>query len=250
MRNILLTLKFLGTGYHGWQVQDNAKSVQETLQDAVEAILGAREPITGCSRTDTGVHANMFCCTLRTERDMDCFRLMGGLNAKLPEDIAVVDAREVPEEFHPRYSAKGKQYIYKIYNGMGRDPFLADRALFYHQPLDVEQLNRNAQEYVGTHDFTSFSANKVPVNENIRTVRSATVHKEGDVVIFTVEADGFLYNMVRIMVGTLLWISEGKREDGSIPQILDAKDRKAAGCTAPACGLYLNQVIYGGDQLG
>lgn len=244
MRNILLTLKFLGTNYHGWQVQENAKSVQEELQDAVEKILGSREAITGCSRTDSGVHANMYCCTLRTEKEMDCYRLMGALNAKLPEDIGVVACREVPAEFHPRYSAVGKQYIYKIYNGPGKDPFYADRALFYHPEINVDLLNRQAQDFIGTHDFTSFCANKEPVNENIRTVSKASVTKEGDMVVFTVEADGFLYNMVRIMVGTLLFINEGKRPENCIPDLLRKRDRNVAGATAPACGLYLNKVIY------
>lgn len=250
MRNILLTIQFLGTRYHGWQVQENALSVQETVQDAVEALFGVREPVTGCSRTDTGVHANHFCCTLQTERDIDCFRLMGGLNAKLPLDIAVVDCFEVSSDFHPRYSALGKQYIYKIYDGKGRNPFLQDRALFYHHRLDETQLNREAQDFVGTHDFTSFCANKIPVNDNIRTVKNASVTREGDCVTFTVEADGFLYNMVRIMVGTLIWIAEGKRASGSIPEILKEKNRSAAGFTAPACGLYLNNVFYGGEFLG
>ncbi len=250
MRNILLTIKFLGTNYHGWQVQENAKSVQEELQDAVEAIFGSREAISGCSRTDSGVHANRYCCTLRTERDIDCFRLMGALNAKLPEDIGVVAAKDVPEDFHPRYSATGKQYIYQIYNGPGKDPFLADRAYEYHPRIDVDLLNEQAKDFVGTHDFTSFCANKVPVNDNIRTVRHASVTKEGDMVTFTVEADGFLYNMVRIMVGTLLFINEGKRPAGSIPDLLAARDRNAAGATAPACGLYLNQVFYEGSDKG
>lgn len=244
MRNILLTLKFLGTNYHGWQVQENAKSVQEEVQDAVEQIFGSREAITGCSRTDSGVHANMYCCTLRTEKEMDCFRLMGALNAKLPEDIGVLDCREVPEEFHPRYNAKRKQYIYQIYNGPGKDPFYFGRALFYHPYLDADFLNEQAKAFVGTHDFTSFCANKEPVNENIRTVYHASVTREGNLVTFTVEADGFLYNMVRIMVGTLLFLNEGKREKDSIPDLLEKRDRNAAGVTAPACGLYLNQVIY------
>lgn len=244
MRNILLTLQFLGTAYHGWQVQKNAKSIQEEVQDAIEAVLGSRGSLSGCSRTDTGVHANQYFCTLRTEHPMDCYRLMGALNATLPKDIGVIACKEVPEGFHPRYSAVGKEYQYLIDNGSGKNPFLRDRALPYHRKIDAAFLNRQAQDFVGTHDFTSFCANRVPVNENIRTVRKASVIREGDLVIFTVEADGFLYHMVRIMVGTLLWINEGKREEDSIPSILAAADRAAAGLTAPACGLYLNRVFY------
>lgn len=245
MRNLLLTLRFLGTRYHGWQVQENATSVQETVQDAVEAIFGTRDPVTGCSRTDTGVHADKFCCTLRTENPISCYRLIAGLNAKLPEDIAVTDCVEVPEDFHPRYDATAKQYRYTIWNGPARNPFLSDRSFHVHPPLDVERMDRNAKDFLGTHDFTSFTNSREVINENVRTVRRAEVFREEDGrIVFLVEADGFLYNMVRIMTGTLLAIETGKREDGSIPAILEAKDRNAAGQTAPACGLCLQDVFY------
>ena len=244
MRTLLLTLRFLGTRYHGWQVQENAHSIMEEVQDAVEALFGTRDPVTGCSRTDAGVHADMFCCTLRTENPISCFRLIAGMNAKLPEDIAVSDCVEVPEGFHPRYDATAKQYRYRIWNGSARNPFEEGRAFHVHPKLDAERMDRNAKAFLGTHDFSSFTNSKEPVNGNVRTVRRAEVFREGDAVIFLVEADGFLYNMVRIMAGTLLAIERGTREDGSIPAILDAKDRHAAGQTAPACGLYLHRVYY------
>ncbi len=247
MNTYLLKLRFLGTAYHGWQVQENAVTVQEVVQDAVEQIFGSRETITGCSRTDSGVHANCYCCTLRTERTMEPRRLIGALNAKLPLDIAVFEAKLVPEEFHPRYDCKAKQYIYKIDNGPARDPFLEGRALYYHRHLDETFLDRQAKDYIGTHCFTSMSNNRMVINDNVRTIRNASVTREGDLVTFTVEADGFLYNMVRIMVGTLLFLAEGKRAPGSIPEILAAEDRKAAGPTAPPEGLYLNKVYYGED---
>lgn len=247
MRNILLKLRFLGTAYHGWQVQANAKSVQEVLQDAVEAIFGSRETVTGCSRTDSGVHANMYCCTLRTEKDISCYRLIAALNAKLPLDIAVYEAKDVPEEFHPRYDCIAKQYIYLFSNGTARNPFYENRAYYYHHPLDADFLNTQVQDFVGTHKFSSFTNNAEEVNGNIRTVRAASVTRDGDIVTFQVEADGFLYNMVRIMAGTLIFLSEGKRPPGSIPDILRAEDRRMAGPTAPACGLYLNHVYYGGE---
>ncbi len=244
MRTLLLTLRFLGTNYHGWQVQENAKSIMEEVQDAVEALFGTRDPITGCSRTDTGVHADMFCCTLRTENPISCYRLIAGMNAKLPEDIAVSDCIEVPDDFHPRYDATAKQYRYRIWNGKARNPFWEGRAHYVHPPLDVERMNENAKDFLGTHDFTSFTNSKEVINENVRTVRRAEVFREGEIIVFLVEADGFLYNMVRIMAGTLLAMETGQRESGTIPAILDARDRSAAGKTAPACGLYLHRVFY------
>lgn len=250
MRQILLKLKYIGTAYHGWQVQENARSVQETLQDAVEAIFGERLDVTGCSRTDTGVHANMYCCTIRTESDIDCFKLQGALNAKLPDDISVFSVEDVDADFHPRYSCTAKQYVYKILNSKAPDPFWSDRALHYKNPIDEDKLNRAAQAFVGTHDFTSFCGAKSEVEDNTRTIFSASVTREGDILTFSVTGDGFLYNMVRIMAGTLLFINEGKLDEESVPAILEAKDRSAAGKTAPACGLYLNKVFYGGETLG
>ena len=216
----------------------------EEVQDAVEALFGQRDPVTGCSRTDTGVHAEMFCCTLRTENPISCYRLIAGMNAKLPEDIAVSDCIEVPDDFHPRYDATAKQYRYRIWNGRARNPFWEGRAHYVHPTLDVERMDENAKDFLGTHDFTSFTNSKEVINDNVRTVRRAEVFREGECIVFLVEADGFLYNMVRIMAGTLLAIETGQREPGSIPAILEARDRNAAGKTAPACGLYLHRVFY------
>ena len=250
MRQILLKIRYLGTTYHGWQVQENAVSVQERLQDAVEAIFGERLDVTGCSRTDAGVHANMYCCTLRTESDIDCFRLQGALNAKLPDDISVFSCEDVDADFHPRYSCTAKQYIYKINNSAAPDPFLEGRALHYKPHIDADMLNRAARDFVGTHDFSSFCGAKSELEDLTRTVYEASVTRDGDLVTFFVTGDGFLYNMVRIMVGTLLFINEGKIAPDAIPSIIEKRDRSAAGKTAPACGLYLNEVFYGGEAFG
>jgi tRNA pseudouridine38-40 synthase len=165
-------------------------------------------------------------------------------NRNLPDDIAVTDCRVVEDDFHARYSVKAKEYEYVIYNGKYRHPMWQGRAYYYRFPLDVEKMNEGANAFVGTYDFTSFCAQGAKEGDKTRTVYAASVERQGNLVIFRVSADGFLYNMVRIMVGTLLRISQGKIEPSQIPQILGEKNRNLAGPTAPPEGLYLNQVFY------
>ena len=245
MRNLALRLMYDGTDFHGWQVQPNGITVQECLQDAVEKILGVRESITGCSRTDAGVHANDFCCTLRTESSIECCRLTGALNAVLPDCVAVKSCKEVPLDFHARYSCCGKRYVYEIWNNPIRSPFLHGRALHYYHHIDEKKLNEAAQHFLGAHDFTSFcTLDNRDMGDFTRTVTESSVTREGDMVRFTVAADGFLYNMVRIMTGTLLAVQQGRFVPEDIPKIIEGKNRKLAGPTAPACGLYLEKVFY------
>lgn len=244
MRNLLLTISFDGTAYHGWQVQENAVTVQQTLQDALEHICSKRDNIVGCSRTDAGVHANMYCCNVRTESPIECRKLVGALNAVLPEDIAALDCIEVDYDFHARYDCKSKEYIYRIWNSPNKNPFLYNYSLHYKYPLDAEFLDRQAKAFIGTHKFDSFCAAGSSVEDTERTVMNAAVERDGDTVIFRVEANGFLYNMVRIMVGTLIDISRGKIPADSIDKIIQAENRSAAGYTAPAHGLYLNKINY------
>ncbi len=244
MQRILLTLRYDGTAYHGWQVQPNARTVQETLQDAIEAVTGVRAGVIGCSRTDAGVHADMFCCTFDTDSALGGNKLASALNFHLPQDIAVYDAAPVAADFHPRYHARGKRYVYRIWNGAQRHPVYARYALHRNRPLDVTQLHSAAQAYVGTHDFAAFCAAGSDVQDTVRTVRYAAVERQGDMVLFTVEADGFLYNMVRIMVGTLLDIADGRIAADNLPAIIADGSRQHAGATAPAVGLCLQQVFY------
>lgn len=245
MRNLLLMIGYDGAAYHGWQVQQNALSVQAVFQEALQKVLGERPDIKGCSRTDTGVHAREYGISFHTEHRIPCYRLVFALNRFLPPDMAVFSCREVPAEFHARYSCKGKEYIYEIWNGEIRSPFLEGRALHYHYPVDVDLLQEAAVYYLGTHDFTSFCTVDGRERKNMeRTVTRSEVIRDGTIVTFTVRADGFLYNMVRIMTGTLLRVAQGKIRPEEIPEILAARDRKAAGPTAPACGLYLNRVFY------
>lgn len=244
MRNLLLRLMYDGTNYHGWQVQPNGVTVQEKLQDALEQILGVREKVTGCSRTDAGVHARDFCCNIRTESTVDCYRLMGSLNAVLDDDICVKSCTQVADDFHARYDCLGKRYVYRVWNASYKNPFLTNYSYHYKNKLDADLLNAQAQAYVGTHDFSGFCSSGSSVEDTVRTVKMFSVERNGDEVLFTVEADGFLYNMVRIMVGTLIEISENRIEIDTLNDIIDSRDRFRAGRTAPAQGLYLDKVYY------
>ena len=244
MRNLLLYLRYDGSAYHGWQVQENAVTVQQTLQDAIEAVFGARLPVTGCSRTDAGVHARTFCVNFRTDSAIACERVPYALNAHLPDDIGVYACRVVPDDFHARYSCVSKRYVYVIRNSPFRDPFAVGRATTVQFPLDENMLHRQAQAFLGTHDFAAFAAAGGSVEDTVRTVSDVCVRREGETVLFEVQANGFLYHMVRIMVGTLLDIASGKLPQGCIPQILASLDRSRAGVTAPPQGLYLQSVQY------
>lgn len=244
-RNLLLTMAYDGRAYHGWQIQENALSVQEVFQGALRQVIGEEIDLKGCSRTDSGVHANMYCISLKTSHRIPCERLVAALNRFLPMDMAVRSCREVPMDFHARYSCKAKEYCYLIWNDPVRNPFLEGRAFHYWYPLNTDQLHQAAQSFVGKHDFTSFCTLDHRERENMqRTIEYFSVTREGPLVTFSVKADGFLYNMVRIMVGTLLRIAQGKISQDGISAILDARDRSTAGPTARACGLYLNHVFY------
>ena len=245
MRNLLLTISYDGKRYHGWQIQKNALAVQDVFQSALGKVLHENPDLKGCSRTDSGVHAYEFCISLKTCRDIPCERLQMALNHFLPPDIAVKSCREVPLDFHARYSCRGKEYVYKIWNEPVRDPFLDGYALHYWYPLPVDRLDQAARGFLGSHDFTSFcTLDSRDRGCLVRTVTKSRVERLGGMVTFTVAADGFLYNMVRIMTGTLLRVAQGKINPEDIPGIIQAKNRKAAGPTAPACGLYLNRVFY------
>ena len=245
-RNVKITIVYDGRQYHGWQIQENAISVQEVFQSALYQIIGDDMDVKGCSRTDTGVHANMYCIGLKTSHRIPPERLKAALNRHLPGSIAVLECKEMSMDFHPRYDCKRKQYIYKIWNNDVRNPFLDGYAFHYrYKNLDESILNKACEYYLGTHDFTSFcTPDKRRPGDMSRTVYLSKVERAGDMVTFTVEANGFLYNMVRIMTGTLLRVAQGKIHPDEIPSIIEQKNRQCAGPTAPACGLYLNKVFY------
>ena len=245
LRNLLITISYDGSKFHGWQIQHNAVTVQEVFQTALYSVINAKPDIKACSRTDSGVHAEMFCISTKISHPIPPERLKAALNSHLPDSVVVLGVKEVESDFHARYNAKGKRYIYRVLNRSERDPFYVGRALHYRYNLDVELLDKASKDYIGTHDFTSFcTLDKREKGDFTRTIYDFSVRRIGDIVEFTVEGNGFLYNMVRIMVGTLLAINEGKIAPDSIPDIIRAESRDTAGPTAPPQGLYLNEVFY------
>lgn len=245
LKNLLITISYDGRHFHGWQIQQNALTVQEVFQNSLTKIIGSEFDVKGCSRTDSGVHANMYCISLKITHPILPERLKAALNRWLPKSVAVLDCIEVPLDFHARYSCVSKEYIYKIWNNEVRNPFLDGYALHYRYKIDENLLNNAAQAYVGYHDFSSFcTLDSREKGDMRRNVMSFSVMRDGDLVTMKVEADGFLYNMVRIMVGTLLRVQQGKINPDEISKIIEKKDRSFAGPTAQACGLYLNRVNY------
>lgn len=244
MRNLKLKLMYNGSAYHGWQVQANADTVQGRVEKAIESVFGSHLTLYGCSRTDAGVHANEYFCNFRTEKNIPCESVVKALNANLPEDIAVVDCLEAEDDFHARFNCKSKRYVYKIWNTQVKNPFLTHTAYHYKYRLDDKILDEAAKSFIGTYDFSSFCSAGSSVEDTVRTVTDASVTRDGDIVTFSVEADGFLYNMVRIMVGTLININEGKINKNGIKDIIASENRLNAGVTAPPQGLFLDKVYY------
>ncbi len=244
MRNLLFVLSFDGTCYHGWQSQKNALSIQDTVRQAFWRVTGESAVLSGCSRTDAGVHAKMFCFSVKTASSVPANRFVYALNTYLPFDIVATRCMEVPEDFNARFSCVKKEYIYQIHNAPFRNPFYQNRAFHESAPIDEKLLNRAARNFVGIHDFTAFCGAGSDVKSKVRTVYRSEVSRRGALVEFYVEADGFLYNMVRIMAGTLLYVARGKIGVQDIPDIIGSRERQRAGITAPPQGLYLNKVTY------
>ncbi|MBQ9748142.1 MAG: tRNA pseudouridine(38-40) synthase TruA [Clostridia bacterium] len=247
----LLVLSYLGTHYCGFQVQPNGATVQAALGAAAERIFAAPCLITGCSRTDSGVHANMYLATVEEHGHsrIPDRAVPRAMNTYLPEDISVSRSIPVPDDFSIRRRVAGKEYVYRIWNGAVRDPFLSDRAYFYFRRLDVEAMRRAARLFPGTHDFRAFMASGSDVCDTVRTVSELRIETSGDLVNIYVSADGFLYNMVRIIVGTLIEVSEGRISEERLRRAIAGGHREEAGRTAPPEGLYLNRVFLDTDLL-
>ncbi len=248
MRNLLFKIAFDGAAFHGWQQQDNAVSVQGELKKAWESLTGEKPNITGCSRTDAGVHANEYYFNVRTDSTIPVESFPVALSSsKLPKEIAVYSCQEVDFDFNARFDCEKKEYEYVIENTVIASPFMLKRAFNYKYKTDVDLMNEAAQHFVGTHDFSAFCAADAQVKSKIRTIYSAKVFRDGDLIKFRVCGNGFLYNMVRIMAGTLLYVNNGKIKAAEIPDIIKSGDRTKAGVTAVPDGLYLNKVYYGGE---
>ena len=244
MRNIALYLKYEGTAYHGWQVQKNACTVAQTLEEATAKVVGHRVHITGCGRTDAGVHARVYVANFRTESRIPVDRLPYALNTHLPEDIVVFNAMEVHDGFNAIGSCVKKEYTYQIYNSRIRDPFYVNRAWFYPKHLDETIMRRAAEQFVGTHDFAAVRSVGTDVKSTVRTVYHFEVERQGDLILCRICANGFLYNMARAMTGTVVYAAEGKIDPEGIGALLDNGNRTAAGPTVPAGGLYMTQLWY------
>ena len=244
---IALTIMYDGTLFHGWQVQNNAKSVQGTLQDGLEKTLGFRPDVSGVSRTDSGVHANNYVCHILKEGiNIPPERLSAALNSHLRDSGIAVKSAEIKDaDFHARYSCVAKEYVYKIWNCRYTNPFLKNRAWFYPIEIDIEKMRFAEREFVGTNDFRAFMTKGSKNEDNtVRTVKYFNVNKEDELITISVCADGFLYNMVRIMVGTYVDLARRGASEGAVKDIIESCERKNAGDTAPAEGLYLNRIFY------
>lgn len=248
MRNIALRLSYDGTAYHGWQRQKTEITVQGILEEAVSALCKVKTNVTGCGRTDAGVHARKYCANFRTECQIPTERLPLALNALLPPDVAVSAACEVEENFHSVYSCRRKEYTYYIRTGRLRNPFERDRVWFHPEGLNLERMCAGAEAFLGTHDFAAVRSVGTNVKTTVRTVYDYTVKQEEEnLYSFRIAASGFLYNMARAMVGTVIYVSLGKLAPEDIPNILRQGDRCLAGPTVPPQGLYMTDLRYEGD---
>ena len=233
-----------GTNYHGFARQPGATTIQGMLEKAISKITQEEILTLGAGRTDRGVHAMGQCVTFDSETKIPVFRLARAINSQLPPDIVVQSVEEVDSEFHPRFGAKRKTYRYKILNTPVPDPFNYRYAYHYPYPIDIEKMQEAANRMVGVHDFACFCASGSTVKDTVREIYSIEVKREGNLVWADVCGNGFLYNMVRIIIGTLLYVNEDKLSADDVSAIIESKDRTKAGPTAEAQGLMMLNIIY------
>lgn len=250
MRRIRLTIAYDGTNYCGWQVQPNGITIEEVINKKLSRITGEDIHVIGASRTDSGVHARGNAAVFDTDSKIPPERMSYALNQKLPDDIVIVKSEEVPLDWHPRYQDKIiKTYEYHIYNAPVPDPTKRLYSTFVSFPMDVEKMRMGASYLTGEHDFVSFCNIKTNVEDTVRCVTGLDILKDGQEIMIRISGNGFLYNMVRIIAGTLIRVGRGFYEPERVKEILDAKERTEAGVTAPACGLVLAGIDYGEKDL-
>lgn len=244
MKRIKLTIAYDGTNYCGWQVQPNGITVEEVVNKALKKLTGEDIQVIGASRTDSGVHALGNVAVFDTHTTIPPERISYALNQRLPEDIVIVKSEEVAEDFHPRYCDCSKTYEYHILNTRIPIPTKRLTNYFVSYDLDVEKMRKAAGYLIGEHDFVSFCNVRTDVEDTVRTVTELEILKDGEEITIRISGNGFLYNMVRIIVGTLIRVGRGFYEPEKVKEILEAKDRKAAGVTAPPHGLILAEIQY------
>lgn len=243
-RNIKLTLEYDGTNYGGWQRQKNTIAIQQVLEAAINNITKEKIEVVGCSRTDAGVHARGYVANFYTASLLRDDRFIGAINSQLPEDIVVLNAEEVDEAFHSRYNSIGKTYSYTILNRMQPSAIQRNYAYYYRYKLDINAMKIGAQYLIGKHDFSAFKNTGSSVKTSVRTITELDIYKENDIIKIYASADGFLYNMVRIIVGTLRDVGIGKINPEEVKSILISKERVKAGKSVPPQGLCLEKVYY------
>ncbi len=243
-RNLKLTLEYDGENYHGWQRQPRVTTIQGIIEEALAKVFQKKISLIGAGRTDAGVHARGQVANFKTKSNLPLKNLKAALNSLLPEDIVVKHAVHVSTDFHARYDARSKLYRYTILNSSLPSPLLRKYVYFFPYPLDIKEMKRAAKFLAGRHDFSSFRGAGITRGNHIRKVNLLRVSAEKEIIYLDMEADGFLYNMVRIIAGTLLDAGRGKITAGEVKKILKAKDRRQAGPTLPARGLCLLRVKY------
>ena len=244
MRRIMLRVAYDGTNYHGWQVQPGAATIEGELNKAISALTGEAIQVIGASRTDAGVHALGNVAVFDTQSRIPAEKFSCALNQRLPEDIAVQQSEEVASDFHPRHCDCYKTYEYTILNRRFPLPEYRNTAYFYYGKLDMKAMQSGAEAFVGEHDFVGFCSAGTQVQSTVRQIYSLTVEQQGELIRLRVRGNGFLYNMVRIIAGTLLEVGRGRILPEELPDIIASGDRKRAGATAPARGLKLVEIVF------